>query len=71
MTLLPDGRSERAVFDAEIAAAREFQRLTRAYLSKVRELYPAMGRPTRQHVTPTLQQLRELVDGGGLTRKLP
>lgn len=61
MTLLPNGRSERAVLDDEIGAAKEFNRLTQAYLARVRELYPSMSGPTRRKVTPTLQQLRELV----------
>jgi hypothetical protein len=38
---LPDGRTERPVLQDEfITAAKEFRRLTQAYLSKARELYP-------------------------------
>ncbi|GAB3356210.1 hypothetical protein GCM10027430_25040 [Lysobacter tyrosinilyticus] len=60
MTLLPNGRSERTALEAELAAAKEFQRLTRAYLARVRSIYPEMGNPTKRRVTPTLQHLRDL-----------
>lgn len=46
MTLLPNGRSERAALDDELTAAREFQRLT--------ELYLARGPLTVQRATPLL-----------------
>jgi hypothetical protein len=39
MALMPDGRSERSVIDAEVAAEREFRRLTDAYLARMREIY--------------------------------
>jgi len=68
MTLLPNGRSERAQLEGEITAAREFGRLTDAYLAKVRELYPQMSQSMKRRVTPTLQQLRTLVGPGGLRR---
>lgn len=68
MTLLPNGRSERAALDEETAAAREFQRLTELYLAKVRELYPRMSQSMKRRVTPTLQQLRGLVGPGGWRR---
>jgi hypothetical protein len=68
MTLLPGGRSERSVIDDEMAAAGEFQRLTQLYLSKVRELYPKMSRPTKRRITPTLQQLRDIVGPSGWQR---
>jgi len=68
MTLLPDGRSERAAHDDELTAAREFQRLTELYLAKVRGLYPKMSQPMKCRVTPTLQQLRGLTGPGGWHR---
>lgn len=61
MTLLPDGRSERAALDAERAAAREFHRLTELYLAKARELYPQLSKSAKRRITPTLQELRGLV----------
>jgi hypothetical protein len=68
MTLLPNGRTERAVLDDERAAAREFQRLTDLYLARARDLYPRLSRSTKLRVTPTLQQLRSLVAPGALPR---
>jgi len=68
MTLLPNGRSERAAIDDELTAAREFQRLTELYLAKVRALYPRMSQPTKRRVTPTLQQLRSLASPSGWHR---
>jgi hypothetical protein len=68
MALLPDGRTERSVIDAELDAAKEFRRLTSAYLAKMRELYPKLSRPAKRRVTPTLQQLRDLVGPGGWQR---
>lgn len=68
MTLLPNGRSERAALDDEATAAREFQRLTQAYLAKARELYPKLSQPMKRRVTPTLQQLRNLTGPGGWHR---
>jgi len=68
MTLLPDGRSERGALDAELTAAREFQRLTQLYLDKIRQLYPQMSQSTKRRVTPTLQQLRDLSGPGGWHR---
>ena len=68
MTLLPNGRSERAALDEELSAAREFQRLTELYLAKARALYPQMSAPMKRRVTPTLQQLRSLVGPGGWHR---
>jgi len=68
MTLLPNGRSERAALDDELAAGREFQRLTQVYLAKARELYPKMSQPMKRRVTPTLQQLRNLSGPGGWHR---
>lgn len=65
MTLLPNGRSERSAIDDELTAAKEFRRLTEAYLARVREIYPRMSRPTKRRVTPTLQQLRELAGPSG------
>lgn len=68
MTLLPNGRSERAALDDETAAVREFQRLTEIYLAKVRELYPRMSKSMKRRVTPTLQALRSLAGPGGWHR---
>lgn len=68
MTLLPDGRSERAAIEAEIVATRKFQELTQMYLARVRELYPEMSQSMKRRVTPTLQQLRDLVGPGGWRR---
>ena len=68
MTLLPNGRSERAALDDERAAVREFQRVTELYLAKVRELYPKMSRSTKLRITSTLQQLRGLIGPGGWHR---
>lgn len=64
MTLLPNGRSQRAALDDEVSAAHEFQRLTQLYLDKVRELYPQMSQSMKRRVTPTLQQLRDLAGPG-------
>jgi len=68
MTLLPNGRSERAALDDEITAAREFQRLTELYLARVRGLYPQMSQSMKRRVTPTLQQLRGLAGPSGWHR---
>lgn len=68
MTLLPNGRSERAALDDELSAVREFQRLTELYLAKVRGLYPQMSQPMKRRVTPTLQQLRDLTGPSGWHR---
>ena len=68
MTLLPNGRSERAALDDELAATREFQRLTELYLAKVRDLYPKMSQSMKRRVTPTLQQLRGIAGPSGWHR---
>ncbi|GAB3388064.1 hypothetical protein [Lysobacter fragariae] len=60
MTLLPDGRSERAVLDGEVAAGKELRRLTDVYLAKVRELYPSLSPATQRRITPAMQQLRDV-----------
>jgi len=64
MTLLPDGRSQRGALDAELSAAREFQRLTQLYLAKMRQVYPQMSQSTKRRITPALQHLRGLVGPG-------
>jgi hypothetical protein len=68
MALLPDGRTERSVIDAELDAAKEFRRLTSAYLARMREIYPKLSRPMKRSVTSTLQQLRDLAGPSGWQR---
>jgi hypothetical protein len=50
MALMPDGRTERSVIDAEMAAEREFRRLTDAYLARMREIYPRLSRPSKRRI---------------------
>jgi hypothetical protein len=59
MTLLPNGRTERAVLDAELAAGKELKRLTHAYLARVRALYPDLGSNVRRDITPVMKQLKD------------
>lgn len=68
MALMPDGRTERSVIDAEKAADREFRRLTDAYLARMREIYPRLSRPSKRRITSTLQQLRDLLGPSGWQR---
>ena len=65
MALMPDGRTERSVINAELSAEKEFRRLTHAYLARMRQVYPNMSRPTKRRITATLQQLRNLAGPGG------
>jgi len=50
MALLPDGRTDRFVIDAELDAATEFGWML--------ELYPEPCRPAKRRDPPTLRQLR-------------
>ena len=43
MTVLPNGRTERAVLDQELVASAERNRLTHAYLAHERALYPNLS----------------------------
>jgi hypothetical protein len=59
MTLLPNGRTERAVLDQELSANKELKRLTHAYLARVRAVYPNLSPNVRRDITPMMKQLRD------------
>lgn len=59
MTLLPNGRSESAVLEAELAANKELKRLTHAYLARVRDLYPNLSPNVKRDIAPMMKQLKD------------
>jgi hypothetical protein len=61
VTILPDGRTASFAESSERAAKMEMQRLTEAYLARVRALYPDLSPQDKLRVVVAMRDLKAAV----------
>jgi hypothetical protein len=66
MTILPDGRTASYAESSERTAKMEMQRLTEAYLARMRALYPDLSPQDKRRVAVAMRELKVAVLPGWL-----
>lgn len=61
MTILPDGRTASFAEDCERSAKMEMQRLTEAYLARMRSIYPDLSTQDKLRVVVAMRDLKAAV----------